>query len=518
MRQAARAQRQAAKSQRRAAMAQARYQRRILRRRSVVGPLLILLLGVVFLLAQTGHISWSWSLGWFGHWWPAVLIVAGLILLAEWALDQRHNAPGARALGGGVIFLLVLLVLAGLSSRAIENGTDWKNRAFGPGFGNLDHLFGQRYDAYEDLSSAIPAGAALTIRNPHGDVTVTGSSSDGLVHVNVHKQAYGLRDTNADRKESELQPVFSSEGKDLVLAVASVEDGQADLTITVPATTPVTVNADRGDVSVNQLHAAVSLSANHGDVDINGVQGDVQLSVNDDDATLTLQNITGSLSVQGHSGDIQVSDVSGAVRLQGEFFGDTHLEHVGGLVRFETNRTLFSAARLDDEFSVERDSLDADQMLGPVVLKTTDKNITLDRVQGDVDVTNSNGSVAVTNAPPLGVVEVHNQHGSVDVGLPASAGFALNAQTRNGDMENDFGLSTQDQSDTHSLRGTVSGGGPTVTIQTTDGDVTVSKSSVAPLPALAPLPPLAPLPKLPKLPRPPAAPPVPPAVPATTNF
>jgi DUF4097 and DUF4098 domain-containing protein YvlB len=283
----------------------------------------------------------------------------------------------------------------------------------------------------------------------------------------------------------------------------------------------VTVNDDRGDVSVSQLHAALTLSANRGDVNINGITGDVQASLNDDNATLTLQNITGGVTIEGHSGNIDISDVSGTVHLQGEFFGDTHLERVGGQVRFETNRTQFSATRLDDEFSVEKDSLDADQLLGPVVLKTSDKNITLDRVQGDMDVTDSNGSVAVTHTPPLGVVEILNHHGSVDVGLPGSAGFVLNAQTRNGDMENDFGLSTVDQNESHSLRGTVAGGGPTVTIETTDGDVTVRKSSVAPLPAsppalpgspkAVPVPPAPPkAPKLTKLPKPAASPTTPP--------
>jgi DUF4097 and DUF4098 domain-containing protein YvlB len=145
-----------------------------------------------------------------------------------------------------------------------------------------------------------------------------------------------------------------------------------------------------------------------------------------------------------------------------------------------------------------------------VVLKTSDKNVTLDRVQGDLDVTDSNGSVAVTHAPPLGVVDIQNHHGSVDVGLPGSAGFVLNAQTRNGDMENDFGLSPQDQNETHSLRGTVAGGGPTVTIETSDGDVTVRKSSVAPLAAPAPRPAPAPTPKLTKVPKPPTAPKAPP--------
>jgi hypothetical protein len=70
--------------------------------------------------------------------------------------------------------------------------------------------------------------------------------------------------------------------------------------------------------------------------------------------------------------------------------------------------------------------------------------------------------------------------------LPGNVGFALNAQTKNGDMENDFGLVPVGDNDAHTLRGRIGGGGPTVTITTTDGDVTVRKSTVEPLPPTPP--------------------------------
>lgn len=489
----ARAARQAAKAQRRAAVAQARFQRRSLRRGSILGPLLILSLGIVFLLAQMGHLSWAWSLDWFARWWPAVLIVAGLVLLVEWAIDQRRQTAGARTLGGGVITLLIFLAFAGIISRAIQHSMDFKDHVFGPDFSNLDHLFGNQHDAYDDLSSAIPAGAALTIRNPRGDVAVTGTSTDGQVHVSVHKHAYAWKDNDADRKDRDLQPVFTSEGKNLVLSVARVEGGQDDLTVQMPISSALTVEADRGDVNISSLHASVSLAANHGDIELNGINGAVYAHVNDGDASFNAHALTGDLSIEGHVGDVDVSDVTGAVALHGEFFGTTHLQRVNGSVRFATSRTQFEAARLDGEFEVETGpDLQASDMLGPVVLTTHDRNITLDRVQGSVQITNRNGSVAVTNAPPLSQITIANHKGSVDVGLPGNSGFVLNAVTHNGDMENDFGLTPQDQGETHTLRGTVGSGGPTVTIQTSDGDVTVSKSSVAPLPPTPPAPPTPP--------------------------
>ena len=102
-------QRRAMKAQARAQRAQWKMQRRLMRRRSIVGPLVLLVAGLVFLLAQTGRVSWSGVVFWYERWWPMVLIAAGLVLVAEWALDHARvdgqgRQLGTRTLGGGVIF------------------------------------------------------------------------------------------------------------------------------------------------------------------------------------------------------------------------------------------------------------------------------------------------------------------------------------------------------------------------------------------------------------------------------
>ena len=511
-----RAQAKAQQAQQRALRYQLRAQRRSYRRGSIVGPLIILGIGVMFLLAEVGRISWGQSLEWYGRWWPAVLIAAGVVLLLEWFIDQqRGNEPGhARVLGGGVVFLLILLVLAGLASRTAQYGLEWRDHAFGNDYHKLDYLFGDRHEADSSVTSPLAKATTLVITNPHGDVTVTGSSSDGQVHVNVHTQTYGWKDSDIERKTSQLQPTFSSDGGVLKLNVNPVDGGEADLTITVPHSAPLTVQADHGDVNVSEMAAPVTIAANHGDVDVSSIDSSVTLHMNDDDGSVTLHSIHGDASVEGHSGDIDISDVTGGLTLQGDFFGSTELEHINGPIHFTTTRTQFSAARLDDEFNVDKDSLNASELLGPVVLKTENKNITLDRIQGSADVSNRNGSVELTHAPPLDTISIQNQHGSVDLGLPGNVGFTLNAQTRNGDMENDFDLSPVGDNDLHTLRGRIGGGGPTVTIATTDGDVTVRRSTVAPLPPAPPASPritlTPPSRKAAPAPHPPAAPAPPP--------
>lgn len=514
-RRAWKAQRRLQQQQQKAVLAQARQQARfqrdqlraqarLQRRGSLVGPLLLVALGVAFLLTETGHMSWGHLIDWYARWWPAVMVAAGVLLIAEWGVARQRAANGvgygAPVLGGGVVLLLILLASVGWSLR-YANDTFWHDHF---SLGDWGRSMGELHEADSALASPITTGEVLIVRCPHGDVTVSGSSQDGQVHVNVHKQVRTWNESDAAANERQLEPRFSNEGGQLVLSAASVNGGQADLVLEVPHDAAVTVEDDHGDITLSDLRAPVTLTAGHGNVDLNGINGTVSVHVNNDDASITGHSITGPVTVQGRSGDINFSDVNGSLSLEGDFFGSTHLERVNGAVRFHTSRTQFEAARLDGEFEVDTGAdLQASELLGPVTLSTRNRNIQLDRVSGHVQITNRNGSVTVTNAPPFAGIQVVNERGSVDVGVPGDASFVVNAHTRHGDVENDFGLNHTGTDDAPELNGTVGKGGPLISLVTSDGDVTVRKSTVAPLP---PVPPAAPRLALTPAPAPPPAP------------
>lgn len=488
------AQRRMAKEQFRAQRMQWRMQQRYMRRGSLVGPLVLLAVGIVLLLDQTGRLSWARTMEWYGRWWPIVLIVAGVILLVEWLLDtQRQDESGApagrRVLGGGVVFLLIVLAMVGWSTRWADSAPMWRHHHYmGHELGGWSRVFGEAHESDAAMTEAIPAGAELVVHNPYGGVTVSGSSDDGQVHLSMHKQVYAWHDNEADAKAERMRPVFTTEGNQLRLELSGMDQGQADLTIEVPRGSAITVSADHGDVRVSEVHAAVTIAARTGDLDLSGINGPVTVRVNNDDASVAARSVTGSFTLQGRAGDISLSNIDGSVMLQGDFFGTTHAEHVNGPLRFETSRTRFSTARVDGEVQIERGDLQGNQLLGPVTLTTHDRTVELDDVAGPVQVGNRNGSVSVTSAAPLGPVEITNQHGSVDLGLPASSGFLLEAQTRNGELENDFGLRAADDGNQHRLTGSIGPGGPSVRVITSDGDVTVRKSVVPPVPPKPPEP------------------------------
>jgi DUF4097 and DUF4098 domain-containing protein YvlB len=538
------AQRYAMRAQARMQRAQWKAQMRANRRGSLTGPALLIALGVVFLLAQTGKMSWWMVATWYGTWWPLVLVGAGLILLAEWAYDHHMNPDatmgGRRTLGGGVVFLLIVLALLGVSTwggtRIYEHHLG-DNSFFGKNLDGWDH-FGDEHDEDSSLSAAMPTAESLVIRSPHGDVTVTGASTDGQVHVSAHKQAWSWKESDAEDKERRMEPQFTDNGSSQVLSVEGVEGGQVDLTVQMPAGTALTIEAGHGDISVTGLRNNLKLTQNHGDVDLEDITGSIDAHIQDDDSSVQAHSIRGAMLIEGRSGDVNVSDITGDVNLQGDFFGTTHAERVNGVVRFDSSRTQFSATRVDGEVEIERGELQGSALLGPVTLNSINKDISLERVAGSVKIYNrGKGDITISNAPPLAPITIDNEHGSVNVGVPEGAGFVLSAQAKHGDVENDFDVPVMGSDSMHTASQTVGHGGPAVTI-TTQGDVIVRKSAQEPLPAAAPVPlpspapaakliPVGPAPKAPKTPKvtapkPPAppkiAPPATPKPPVSQNF
>jgi DUF4097 and DUF4098 domain-containing protein YvlB len=493
------AQRRAMKTQARLQRQQYRLQMRAMRRNSVVGPLLLLGAGIVFLLVQTGKMHWFATVSWYGKWWPLLLVIAGVVLLLEWMYDQHvqqeRSAAGlpvrsVRVLGAGTVWLLILLAVLGGMTHWAGHAWSWDGHNFRYNFGDFDRALGEPHDSDSELVQAIPANGSLTVDNARGNVNISGTSDDGQVHVAIHKQVFALDDHAAAQRAQSLQPNVSNDQGRVTLTIPGIEGGHADLTIEVPRTVTVTVSANRGDVRVNGLHAAVVVNGNSGNIELGGLDGPAVAHLHHSGATFSAHSITGSVTLDGRSGDLNVTDIKGPVSLTGDFFGTTHVERVNGPVHFHTSRTDFQMARLDGEMELDTGSdLRADQMMGPVNLHTRQRNITLERVQGPVQVVNHDGSVTLTSAQPLGAIDIQNRHGSVNVGVPPTAGFVVQAETRHGDIENDFSLNKQGEGSHEQLNGKVADGGPTIRIQTSDGDVVVRKSTVEPLPPVPLAPP-----------------------------
>jgi DUF4097 and DUF4098 domain-containing protein YvlB len=488
-----RAQRDAIRAQR----DQVRLQMRSLRRGSVLGPILLISVGVLFLLIESGRLDHQRFWEWYGHWWPLLLVVAGVVLLAEWTFDQVHlrnpqRPPYRRSIGGGVFMLILILGIVGLVASNINGIPSGHSRLF-PGWhvspDTFDEFFGDKHESDQTLDLAIQPGGSVAVANPRGDVTIDGTSDDGRVHIAVHKQVYAHSDTDADNKAQQLSPAVANEGTAISINLASIEGARADLVLTVPAAAAINVNANSGNIHVASIKAPIAITANHGDIELSAITGATTAHINNRDSSLSAHSMGGGIAIEGNAQEVTLTDIVGPVTLSGEFFS-THLEHINGAVHYHTSRTELQIARLDGEVDISPHSdLSMDQAVGPVVLNTNNHNITLERIDGDIAVTNRYGTIDVTAAPPLGTITLEDRNGSVKLTLPEHAAFSAQANTSNGDVYTDFPLSTSGSEGHKSLSGSVGTGGPQIRITTTNGDLSIDKGTVLPLPPLPPPPP-----------------------------
>lgn len=480
----------------RAQAAAYRNQARGMRHGSIVGPLILIAVGIVFLLVQMGRLDAHQVWDWYGHWWPVLLIGAGVIMFLEWAFDRYIAADSSRpiyrrGMGGGVFSLLLLLVITGVIFSGFRHGNGtFFDHSFGISQNDLDQFLGDKHESDQSLVQALPAGSSFSVDNPRGDVIISGTSDDNQIHIAIHKEIYSRSDSDADHKAQQLTPQMTTSDNVLTLTMPPLPGGRGDLTVTVPPAAVISVNANHGDVHVSAIKAPVSVTANHGDVELSAITGAVTARINNSDSSFSAHSITGPLIVEGRGQDLTLSDLSGPVRINGDFFGNTHLEHIRGTIKFHSTRTDMQLGRLDGETDISNNAdLSASEVVGPLTLSTRSRNITLDRITGDVSVTNSNGFVNLTSAPPLGNVTIENRNGDITLTVPEHSNFSVDAQTTDGDLDNDFSISNQG-TDTHkNFTGTIGKGGPTVRLTTSHGDIALKKTSVMPLPPTPPAPP-----------------------------
>lgn len=493
-RQQLRAQRDAWKNYNRAQKEQWRAYQRSCTRSSFIGPLLLVAIGVVFLLIHFGKISYTGFFGWYGRWWPVLLICIGVLRLAEWMWARRNAEEGKPAmkynLGGLAGLALFVLIMIGIGATGVSdgrasnlfhinlNGDDWTRMA------------GTKHEADPaPVMTAMPEGSSLNIENPRGDVFVSGLSDDEQVHVQAHQEVYVRRESEADSSLAQLNPLITHIDKNFSVKMAKVDNGSADLTVTVPASTTVTVNCNHGEVHVSQLKGGVTVIANKGDVEVKAVTGPVVAKVLNRESSLSVFNVTGPVQIEGRGDELSVGEVNGLVKVNGDFFGGGHVQHVRGNLDMSTGKMKLTVGRLDGEVNLdESDELKVEQAVGPVAVETRNRNVSITRVSGAVHVTNRNGDVTVASVGPMGPITIDNHKGGVQVSLPSKSSFTVQADTSDGSVQTDFSLQSKTNDNAGSLSGTVNGGGNPVRVQTTYGDIAVRRADLAPLPAVPPAP------------------------------
>ncbi len=450
------------------------------RHRSFAGPLVLIIVGTVFLLGTMRVLSVGKLAHLFANYWPLLLILWGVIKLIE---HQRARSEGTRSsgIGAGGIVLVVMIVVFGLIATQLER-VNWSGLHDHFNFDDDDfsNVFGETYNFDDHLEQDFPAGAALKVIDTHGAVSIH-ASDDNKIAVVVRKRIGAEKQGDADKYNSETRPTITTIGG-LVTVDAKAEAGdhtvETDLDISVPRKASVTVSSRRGDVNVSGRTGNIDISAQHSDTSVDDITGNVKVS--QEKGSAKVEQVNGDVHVEGRLNEVSVADVKGSVQLEGEFQESVKLERIAKTVTFKSSRTDMEFSRIEGSLDLNSDELHADEITGPLRLTTRSKNIRLDGVSGDVRLQNDNGAVELVMRA-LGNVQIDNRSGDIQLSLPDKASFRLDARTRDGEIQSDFS-ELKVNNDEHESRATGSVGSASshIVVNNEHDGIEIRKASAQP--------------------------------------
>lgn len=455
------------------------------RRRSLAGPAVLILIGVVFLLKNLG-----WGPDWLhllGHWWPVLLILVGAIKLYEHFEAQRHGeyTPGV---SGGTVVLIVFIIVFGFAFAGIDkarNEVNWGEvkEELGVDDDVMGMLGHKAYTFDDEAQQDLAAGSSVKVISDRGNIAIN-TWDENKIKVVAHKRVYAGNDQDAQNVNSTTKPTIEATAQAVTVSANTQGAGPkgvvSDLEVFVPRKTAVEVVAHRGDINVSDRAADVRLEAGRGDVSVDQITGNVVTNMSH--GSVHASKITGNLTGEGRIDDLVAMDITGAVNVNGDVFGELKLSKVSKGVVFHSSRTDFELAKLDGDLDMDRSDLRADNVVGPTTMNVRTKDVQLDSVTGELRVQGENGDVTVQFADkqPLGNVQVTTNKGSVRLTLPSKSGFHVEASTRNGNVSSDYpelGGNPDNDKNTSNIKGTVGKGNSKIVISTDVGDIDIRKST-----------------------------------------
>jgi Putative adhesin/Domain of unknown function (DUF5668) len=436
--------------------------------------LVLFTVGLLILLRNYGHLDLQ---HFFTHWWPLLIIFWGMVKLYERTAGRRFGGGGGGITAGEVFLMFGMFVLLG----AVVAVDITKNK-----LGDLDIDIGGDSYSFDDLvipPQAIPAGARVNLNMGRGDITLR-SSDDQELRATATKKIKTWSESEAGRIAKPVKVVIVKNGDAYEIHPDGFELSDSriaiDLEITVPKKSPVTVKAERGDVTVSDQSAELEVTLQNGDVEIRETKGDVSVETRKGDVKVS--DTTGNVKVTGKGGEIEVIDATGSFTLDGDFYGPVRADKIAKGIRLITVKTDLTLSSLAGHLEAGSGNLDIVNAPGNLTVRTRDTEVSLENPGGKVNIDNRNASVSVRfTSPPKDDVSISNSSSEISLTVPGSSSFNMDASCNRCDVDSEFSslVPTKSPSGDSVLVGKLgSGRGPKIVLKTSYGNIALRRTSL----------------------------------------
>ena len=470
-----------------------------MRRASVIGPLILILIGLVFLARNFWPEIHVGDL--IASYWPYLLIAWGVLRLGEIVVWTIGSKPLPRnGVSGGEWVLVIFLCIFGSAFHAARHYNGWfpDARSFRGFVVNMGEPFDFTVEPVEKPSGKTPR---VIIESFRGNARITGADVQS-VKVSGRKSIRSFHQSDADRGNNETPVELVTQGEDIIVRTNQdrVQDSMritADLEITVPKAAAIEAHGRFGDFDISDITGAVEITSDNAGVRLQNIGGNVRIDLRKSDVVRAV-GVKGNMEVKGRGTDVELQDIEGQVIVNGTFVGQKQFRNLSKPLRYEGSTVQLNAEKLPGQIRFESGEMTGSNIVGPVRISANSMDVDLTDFTQSLELTlTRTGNIGLHPNSTVPKMDVTTNSGDIDLAIPPSARFDLRLATDRGDAENDYGSPLRvEQQRRGAIVSGAQGAGPQLRLSTNHGHVTVRKATAESEPVRT----------IPKPPNPPPAP------------
>jgi hypothetical protein len=299
----------------------------------------------------------------------------------------------------------------------------------------------------------------LRITGSISEVEVQGEDrSDIESTLFVNSRAYN--DAEAKQYAGESKLVADQTASALILRMQFPTPGRQRSTVKlkVPARLRIRVEPGSGTLDVKNV-AAVEIAGTRGEVTLSQIAGRVEVSHRGGEVTI---QDAGSLDFNGRAGSLKLTGVRGDTSIKMDGGGEITVANLAGSLNLESRNTEVTLENLEST----RGPIRVNSIAGSVKIKGL-------KSEARIDVRNAELDVAMTGAA---TVAIYTENDRVAL-TPPPGGYTLDVLVIDGEIKpaeriSELGLRATRENDKEArLVGAIKGGGPTITVRATRGNL-----------------------------------------------
>ncbi len=474
-----------------------------MRRGSVIGPLILIGLGVLFLFRNLWPDIPVVDL--ISRYWPFLLIVWGGIRLVEISIGAMSGKPLPRnGISGGEWALIWVICIVGATMYTAHNASSWfpTSRAWRRMVVNM----GQSFDyTYTPLEKPCAKNCRVIIEAFRGNAKINGMADATSVKVSGQKTVRSFEQSDADAADKQTPLELVQQGDSIIVRTNQdkVNDRvqpNADMDIVVPAGSSIEAHGRYGDFDIQGVNGNVNINSDNAGVRLENLGGNVEIDTRASDIIRAV-DVKGSVELKGRGADVELQNIGGLVTVNGVHVGDIQLSRLAQALRWQDPLGSLDLEKLPGEIRISRGEVNGNNIVGPIRLKGHSSDVQLSNFTQSLDLSVDRGDIDLRPGKSLPKMEVHTRSGDIALSLPVGAKFDLRATTLRGDADNEYGdpLREEEHGRGNVISGSTGGGGPQLRLETARGSVNVRKGSDEEPAHAVPAPPAPPAaPKAPK--------------------